>query len=1153
MEVNSMKNRELFQRDPAVSKLLNDGVAAVSEATTPKEMETLRYELEHFVCEGQYKDGIIRILESYIDNIKSPTQPAAWVSGFFGSGKSHLLKMLRHLWVDTSFDSDNATARGLAHLPNEIKAVLKELDTVGKRCGGMHAAAGALPAGGGEHVRLAILGIIFRSKGLPESFPQAQFCLWMMKNGIYDKVRKSVEATGKDFLNELHDLYVSPVLAKALLKADLDFAADEKQARATLRAQFPMQDDVTDAEFIRLVREVLTVDGKLPCTVIVLDEIQLYIGDSAQRSMDVQMITESLCKQLDSRVLLIGAGQTALAGSDPLLQRLRDRFAVTVELSDADVETVTRRVVLAKKADKRKVIEDTISVHAGEIDRQLAGSKIGHRSEDRKFIVDDYPLLPVRRRFWEHCLRAVDVPGTASQLRTQLRIVHDSVRALADEPVGTVLAADYVFEQLQPDLLRTGFLLREIDETIRNLDDGTDDGRLARRLCGLIFLVRKLPRQNTADIGVRATPDMLADLLVEDLSNDGTKLRQNIPRVLDKLVNDGKLIKLDDEYSLQTRESSEWDREFRNRQSRLNSDLATLNSKRASQFSSECNKVLSELRLTQGASKAVRDIQIFYGNDEPKVEGQTIPVWIRDGWGASENTVLADARRAGTDSPTVYVYIQKSSADDLKKAILDYEAAKATLDFKGIPITPEGQEARNAMVTRMNAAESVRDRIIRDVINSAKVFKGGGMEAIGIDLVEKVRSAAEDSLDRLFPLFKQADDHRWSSVINRAKNNDANALQALDWKDVPEKHPVCAAVLTDIGAGKRGKEVRDRFENAPYGWPRDAVDGALITLHATGHIKAVHKGSVLSPGQLDQAKISVTDFRAETVTIDTKAKIKLRKLFQAADLTCKPNDELVVAGHFLSKLGEYGQRAGGEPPLPSRPSLAQLETLRSLAGNEQLAAILKDHDDLLKNLKDWKDQAELAEKRLPSWQTLSELLQYAKGLPDASDYQKQVEAIVEERRLLDSSDPLPEIHKAVAGALRAAVKATHGEFKSVHEREMDILTGSDNWKALSKAQQAQVLAETGIVAVPTLSIGDDAGLLRCFRETSLGAWRTKADALPQQFRNAALAAAKLLEPKTQSVRLSSGTLKTADDVKAWLGETEKDLMLKLKKGPIVIG
>ncbi|TLM70505.1 MAG: hypothetical protein FDZ70_09165, partial [Actinobacteria bacterium] len=61
---------------------------------------------------------------------------------------------------------------------------------------------------------------------------------------------------------------------------------------------------------------------------------------------------------------------------------------------------------------------------------------------------------------------------------------------------------------------------------------------------------------------------------------------------------------------------------------------------------------------------------------------------------------------------------------------------------------------------------------------------------------------------------------------------------------------------------------------------RDAVDAALITLHTTGYLRATHKGMALPPKQLDQAKISVTDFRSETDVITAKQKISLRKLFQ---------------------------------------------------------------------------------------------------------------------------------------------------------------------------------------------------------------------------------------------------------------------------------
>ncbi len=1164
-----MKNKQLFQRDPAVSKLLNDGVAAVREATSAKEIETLRYELEHFVCEGQYEDGMIRILESYLGNVSSTTQPAAWVSGFYGSGKSHLLKMFRHLWVDTRFD-DGSTARGLARLPQEVQDLLRELDTLGRRCGGLHAASGTLPSGGGESVRLAVLSTVLSSKDLPEALPQAQFCMWLQKNGFLDRVKAAVKAAGKEFYSELHDLYVSPLLAKAVLDADPSFATDLKAARAALRAQFPVVEDITGSEFVRLCREVLSVDGQIPCTVLVLDEIQLFIGQDPDRSKAVQDLAECICKQLDSRVLLLGAGQTALAGNVPLLQRLSGRFTIPVELSDSDVETVTRRVVLAKKADKRKIIEDTLDAHAGEINRQLAGTRIAASAEDRGIIVDDYPLLPVRRRFWESVLRAVDVPGTASQLRTQLKIVHEAVRQAADQELGTVVPADFIYEQISPDLRKTGILLREIDETIRNLDDKTADGRLAQRLCGLIFLVRKLPLEAVADIGVRATPEMLADLMVSDLANDGTELRKQIPRILKMLTNPppeserpswlrkamqdkgALLIEIEGEYSLQTRESSEWDREFRNRQTRLNSDLTSIASKRSSLINAACGEALKGIKLTQGKCKEPRKLLVQFGSEAPPAGGTDIPVWVRDGWGEKENTVLNDARAAGSDSPMVYIYVPKASAADLQKAIVEYEAAKSTLEFKGTPTTPEGREARDAMATRIATAEASRNQIVSGVIERAKVFQGGGGERFELNLVGKAESAAQASLDRLFPHFKNADDNRWTYVINRAKNGDEAAMSAVDWTEAPEKHPVCAAVLSKVGSGRRGKEVRDAFEASPYGWPRDAVDAALITLHTTGHLRATHKGMTLSQGQLDQGKISVTDFRSEAATINAKEKIKLRKLFQAAGVDCKPNEETAKAPVFLARLTELADGAGGQPPMPARPATGHLDTLRGFGGVEQISEILKQHDTLAQQAKDWGKLADLAARRKPAWETLCTLLKHAGDMAGAEELRPQAEAVMSERRLLDASDPVPDIRKAVADGLRTAVTKAHGEYRRIYNQQMAALTASDHWKKLKDAQRKTILADEGIDEMPSLSVGSESDLIGALEQTSLPAWKTKTDALPQQFLRAAMAAAKLLEPKTQQVHLSSDTLKTAQEIKAWLASTEKDLLERLKDGPVVI-
>src|SRR5260370_10497143 len=131
-----MKNREVFLKDPATLSLLNNGVAKVADAETAEQLRTLRFELETFVCEGEYERGLCRVLEAFLQNLDKPEQPAVWVSGFYGSGKSHLLKILRALWVDHRFPQDGATARGLARLSTPVTVMLTELDTVHRRYGG---------------------------------------------------------------------------------------------------------------------------------------------------------------------------------------------------------------------------------------------------------------------------------------------------------------------------------------------------------------------------------------------------------------------------------------------------------------------------------------------------------------------------------------------------------------------------------------------------------------------------------------------------------------------------------------------------------------------------------------------------------------------------------------------------------------------------------------------------------------------------------------------------------------------------------------------------------------------------------------------------------------------------------------------------------
>src|SRR4029077_17795372 len=188
-------------------------------------------------------------------------------------------------------------------------------------------------------------------------------------------------------------------------------------------------------------------------------------------------------------------------------------------------------------------------------------------------------------------------------------------------------------------------------------------------------------------------------------------------------------------------------------------------------------------------------------------------------------------------------------------------------------------------------------------------------------------TGAEASLVRLFPRFKEADfaASAWESAIKRARDGADQPFSPLKYEGPIEQPPVCQQVLSTIGSGKTGTQVRKDLETSPFGWPRDAVDAALITLHRSQHVTAMLNGVPVVAGQLDQNKIQKTEFRVEKITLSVGDRLKIRQLYQALDLGCKPNEESTKAPEFLRILRELAFEAGGDAPLPVRPATTEIE------------------------------------------------------------------------------------------------------------------------------------------------------------------------------------------------------------------------------------
>lgn len=1149
-----MKNRDIFVRDPITEQIPNNGVATVGEAASDVEVNTLRYELQNFVCEGQYDAGLRRILSSFLSSLGGATeQKGVWVSGFFGSGKSHLVKVLRFLWTDYKF-ADGATARGLVQgASQDVRDLLREFETAARRHGGVHAAAGTLGRQTANDIPLAVLQFVFRSLKMPDEYPASTLYLRLHEEGSLANVRNHIEGQERNFLQELKNMYISAPLREALMKHSPGFRVEAAHIPPLLKAQFPPYvERISVEQMVETMHSALNLSGPMPLTLLVFDELQQFIGDSADRSYDVQEIVEACSKRFHSKLLFVATGQSAITATKNL-QRLTDRFQIQISLSDTDVETVTRAIVLNKKPTEKAKVQAILDKNSGEIFRHLQGSAIAPKSADSDVLVADYPILPSRRRFWERVLRAVDPTGTSSMLRAQLRIVDEAVRGVADQELGNVVPADVLFDQMKHSLQRTNALMLEERNTIeRQASADPHNGKLKARLCALIYLIGKLPKEGAGDIGVRATPEMLADLLVTDLQEGGAELRRTVPDALRELAQSSDIMLVDGEYRIQTKEGSEWTRELEVRKQKINADKARIAEVRSKNVQAGMDSELKAVSIPQGQTKEKRRVASHTGQDRPRIDGGQIPLWIRDGWTVTEKIVRDDASRAGFEDATVYVFIP-AATDELNSAIANYEAASETLAAKGIPNTEEGRQARASVEQRRVGYEQEIKRLVSEALEDSLVLLGGGSEVDQPPTLRgKLQLACDSAAKRMFPKFAQADDSRWHLVVDRARKGSGDPLEVIGFKGKVTEHPVCRAALEHIGPGKRGTEVRNRFTQAPYGWPQDAIDGALLSLLSAGAVLGFRQAKQVKAVDLDQKTVGDTEFRVEKYQLTTGQLLEIRKLYQSLEVPYKGGEESGTASLFLQKARELASDAGGEAPSPERPFFSELHIITELSGNEQLLALYERREELFRRFDEWKRLKKLIKDRIPGWERLQELLTLATKLETYDAFKEQAEAIRTDRQLLHDPDPIKPLIETVSTKLRDALQNYVVQYSQVYRTEMSALHLSGTWKQLADHQRTSIIQESKLREATVPSVGRTSDLVESLKKKGLDVWEAEIDALPARFRQAEHMAAKLLEPTSVNYAIPRRLLRTSEDVEKYVDEVRAELLNKVAQTPVQV-
>ncbi|MEI7995814.1 MAG: hypothetical protein WCH01_13025, partial [Methylococcaceae bacterium] len=148
--------------------------------------------------------------------------------------------------------------------------------------------------------------------------------------------------------------------------------------------------------------------------------------------------------------------------------------------------------------------------------------------------------------------------------------------------------------------------------------------------------------------------------------------------------------------------------------------------------------------------------------------------------------------------------------------------------------------------------------------------------------------------------------------------------------------------------------------------------------------------------------------------------------------------------------------------------------------------------------------------------------------------------------------PVASQIKTITDKLRLAITQLSTQFNEQYYALKDQLEDNINWQKLSLPQQQDILNKHDLHEPDDLTVNSVEDIIDSLEACSIKRWNDRIQAQSSKFDSASLEAAKLLEPKVQSVKLPRRTLKTEADIKLWLAEVEQQMLKDIQNGPLVV-
>lgn len=808
--------------------------------------ENVYQELDEYVVTKELLKHFRDFFDNYEKGINGSTDKmGVWISGFFGSGKSHFLKILSYLLKNSVVEGKRAISYFTDGKKIEDPMLIAKMTNSGTISSDVMLfnidSKGSAKVGSGKEAIVEVFMKVFNEmQGYCGSIPYlAEFERQLDNEGRFEEFKeKFQEIAGAPWEKKrqafavIQDKVVKTIVA-------MDFMSEEAARNWCKNAKGNY--DLSIEKFVALVKEYCEKKGQNHHVIFLVDEIGQYIADDTQLMLNLQTIVEDLGTACRGKAWVIVTSQedidsiTKTKGND--FSKIQGRFDTRLSLSASNVDEVIRKRILEKNEiaesalkllyeQKESIIKNLITFTADTADKKLY--------TDKTDFVDCYPFIPYQFNLLGQVLTAVRTHGASGkhlsdQSRSMLALFQESAVRLKDSQEGVLVPFSYFYDPLHK------FIDHQHSQVITDAEDNSRLDEFDVELLKVLFMIKYVKE-------IKANVDNLTTLMISNIDDDRIEIRGKIEESLKKLIRETLIQKNGDIYIFLTNEEQEINNAIHNESVEMGEIIGEASSVIFEEIYTEKKYRYSSRYLFPFNQKV--DDRFFKGNQSNDIGVSVITPYGGDYPDSALRLLSAQEHTVIVKLPNDSTFLEEITESFKIYKFLNKNAANARGNFDSIRRAKEDERIEK------------KDRIrifIEDALKHAEIYVNGDKANIS---AKEPASRINEALGKLVAMqynkLTYMETAPELSDIASVFDEADGQISFLGTSDTTPNKLALEEVIQVISLNNARhmktslKALLDKFGAAPYGFDPKDVQWLVAMLFKMGRVSLTYNNQNLS-------------------------------------------------------------------------------------------------------------------------------------------------------------------------------------------------------------------------------------------------------------------------------------------------------------------